>query len=395
MTLNPRSAFDPEFHRFLPLGHLERYPSSMDQAASWPRMLLFSGLFGAFCVASDMVQDRRWQGLLASTLGFAGASIILYGLGLRLLGVKMILWVSQIPGNTWPFSTFLYHGNAGAYINLVWPLMAAFTVLCFQRDANSIVRTLWVSAAAISAAGIFVNASKAATLIGCGLLLIMAGWAIVTLFRAQANFKFVAALAYLLIVTAALVVVAWSVGWDVSMERWSHLNSELTEKNLRLDVDRVCFSMIHDAGVWGFGPGTFPRVFPFYTSGFGTALAGQWQYAHEDYLQTAIEWGLAGSIVWALLFFGGLASVVFTQFAHVSRTEKALAVASTVALMGIALHALVDFPLQIASLLLYVFTFLGIAWGSRGWERMTHHHAGGTVAGSETSRRRIRARPAQ
>ncbi len=390
MTLNPRSTFDSDFHRFLPLAHSDAYPSTIDQAASWPRMLLFSGLFGVFCIVSDMARDRRWQMLLASTVAFTGASLILYGLGLRLLGFRMILWVSQIPGNTWPFATYLYHGNAGAYINLVWPVMVAFTVLCFQREANGLARALWVSAAAISAAGIFVNASKAATLIGCVLLLVMAGWSAVTLFRSQPRFKVVATIAYSIIVIAALVVVAWSVGWDVSLERWSHLNAELTEKNLRLDVDRVCLVMAHDSGLWGFGPGTFAKVFPFYTSEFGSALSGQWQYAHEDYLQTTIEWGVVGSVLWALLFFGGLLCVIFTHLARVSRTEKALAFASIIALMGVALHGLVDFPLQIASILLYVFTFLGIAWGSLGWERM----AGRKGHGRRSSSRRELSREA-
>ena len=119
-----------------------------------------------------------------------------------------------------------------------------------------------------------------------------------------------------------------------------------------------------------------------------------------------IEWGWIGSALWGSLFFGGI--VVAVRSVHRQRALRRRAAGKTeklktetlkskdtisasqrfsvseftkewswrrrvilpsaiIALVGVALHAAVDFPLQIESIQLYVATYLGLCWGAAQW----------------------------
>jgi hypothetical protein len=91
--------------------------------------------------------------------------------------------------------------------------------------------------------------------------------------------------------------------------------------------------------------------------------------------------GLDRRNLWALLFFGGITVGIRSYKEHARREwtprRRVLQPLVIIALMGVALHALVDFPVQIESIQLYVATYLGLCWGSMLWKdhglRTTEH----------------------
>ena len=112
-----------------------------------------------------------------------------------------------------------------------------------------------------------------------------------------------------------------------------------------------------------------------------------------DYLQTLVEWGWLGSACWGVLGFGGMAvawrNLQGQSLVRATKSKEASPVSSgdgrvegwvprqvgliPLVLLGLGssmLHAFVDFPLQIASIQLYVATYLGICWGTMGWARL-------------------------
>jgi len=111
-----------------------------------------------------------------------------------------------------------------------------------------------------------------------------------------------------------------------------------------------------------------PVEFPFYTNFLGDRIKGYWYFAHEDYLETWIEWGWLGCVVWGLLVFGGLARGLarFPERRNFFNSEdRLLSFAACLSLTGILIHALVDFPLQIWSLSFYVLTLVAILWNAQ------------------------------
>jgi len=165
--------------------------------------------------------------------------------------------------------------------------------------------------------------------------------------------------------------------------------SKRISDDARWQASHVAIGALPDVGFFGFGPGTFRVVFPSYNNVATKPAPGTWRFLHEDYLQTVLEWGWVGSSVWALLFVGGIAIGIRSYKKSAAQDwtprRRLLQPLVIVALAGVALHALVDFPLQIASIQLYVATYLGLCWGSSVWQ-------GGGARGRRSTRQETKAK---
>jgi O-antigen ligase len=222
-----------------------------------------------------------------------------------------------------------------------------------------------------------------------------------TIFRRLSKTEISFGLAGIAAVLLALYGVAQASHLEQSLLRWQKLGGELPI-DPRWIVTKRAFRALPETGVFGTGPGTFRALFPHYTLELPEPAQRVWRFLHEDYLQTLMEWGWAGGTFWAVIFFGGIATGIqnmrrqekFRRAAKIhtrdrpfefcserviyppepgtwewAPRQRLLLLLSVLALIGVAAHALIDFPLQIASIQLYAVTFLGICWGSEGWTK--------------------------
>ncbi len=344
-------------------------PGTVDGATSRLAMERLTCLLGSVCFVCDLSARRVWRRRIWRTVAATGASVVLFGLIQSAFARPIFFWKMEDVGEPY-FATYYYHGNAGSYINLVLPFVAGLAALTMRRPDAHAARALWFPGFFICVAGAFVNLSRSAMVITSGICVLLLIWQFTGKSRNELLPRRRVRIAYALVMAGAMVCLVAFAGWEKPAQKWQMMHSQLNSSNKRLVSMRVCMRMLPDAGWHGFGPGTFGLVFPHYTGQDAALIPGIWRYAHNDYVQTVLEWGWAGAMLWAVLFFGGFA-LVFLNWRRrwdLSTTDHVLLLVTGLALAGVAAHALVDFPLQIASLQLYVAVCLGFGWGSRNWE---------------------------
>jgi hypothetical protein len=374
MAFNATSMYDSEFSLFVSLRNFaSHFAGSVDFAISAAWMFRGVLLLGTMLFVSDLSQSRRWLLRLWYVIGLVGGSIAFLGLLQKATGAQMIFWQPPPPpefGVTTFFATYFYHGNAGAFLNLVWPLSAGLVIRGFTSRSHPGMRALWIVVFILTIAGVLANTSRMAQLVALVLLVVIGLYFGPVLLRELSGAQKSVAIAGALAMVLALIALAQATHLEQPLNRWQSVGKGVPD-DARWQASRMALRALPDAGLFGFGPGTFRVVFPVYNVGSGNPVPGTWRFLHEDYLQTVLEWGWLGSSLWALLFFGGIA-VAIRNYKTYARREwtprrRMLQPLAIVALLGVALHALVDFPFQIESIQLYVATYLGICWGSSLW----------------------------
>jgi hypothetical protein len=373
MTLNARAIYDAELELLVPLQNwLPFGPSTVDELVSFPWMIRATVLIGSLLFVVDLARRSEWLLRIWITIAIAGGSLSLLGLLQRATGAVLPFWEYQPWELSTFFATYYYHANAGAFLNLVFPLTAGLALRAFQKPHAFAQRALWSTAALLILASMLINTSRAGQVIGfLAVVAFAAGPARHTLMYIAAINRARAAAA-LVVVLFVLFSIAQASGVIKPLERWRSSIAQIP-KDERWQAYKIATHILPDSSWFGFGPGTFHLVFPYYERVEGVPEPGGWHYLHEDYLQTIVEWGWIGAALWAVPFGGAIVAgtVALGRLSKLNprpRSYKLLPLV-LIALGAVSVHSLVDFPLQVASLQLYTATYIGIAWGcfqSRG-----------------------------
>src|SRR5436189_5784237 len=295
MAVNAKSIYDSGFYTFVPLRNFAPHlTGSVDYAISAAWMIRGALLLVTILFVADLSQSNRWLLRLWYVIGLVGGSIACLGLLQKATGARMIFWQPPPPEAvrvTTFFATYYYHGNAGAFLNLVWPLTAGLVIRAFTHGSHPWMRAMWTSVFLLTIAAVLANTSRMAQLVAF-LLLIMISlqfgrWFLRKLSGGHKSY----ALAGTLAIALALIAVAQASHFEQALNRWQSA-SEHIPNDARWQASRVALRALPDVGLFGFGPGTFRVVFPIYNTGSVNQARGTWRFWLEDYLLNTLQSGL-------------------------------------------------------------------------------------------------------
>ena len=373
--LNPKYRYDPVLLSISPVkgevswpvflsvapvqGAVSWLPGTLDFATSLPVVVHAVCLSLALVGLTSLCAHSRFRRALLMTMGSAGFAMAIIGIIQKASGADTMLWSSKIYDSPTFFGAYRYHGNAASFLLLSWLASFGFMLEAMKYPSKGVFfRAWWINAALITYGALFVNTSKFGHLFAIvGLI----GALIV--FRRQlpeltAQKKRVVGMMAVLVLFSLLALAFF--GLEIVIEKWDEAINQGLSMQRRLLAYRVGLDMVGEAGPWGFGPGVNRLIMPYFAIHLGNEIAGIWTHIHQDYLQVLIEWGWVSGMVCFLLFGAGI--LKSGRKCRASNHQSSAFAASFLGLSIIALNALIDFPLQIASIQLYTAVLLAIAW---------------------------------
>jgi hypothetical protein len=355
--------WNPHFPSIAPDGGMLDTTLENIRRLSFDSMAMTSFLLGSFVVLCGLFGHANLRRFILLAAAISGVLISVIGIVLKLTGEPLMRYFWKPMDIDWnDFAFYRYHGNAGAFLNLTWPL-----ILVFTRRAYSTVtlakRIVWTLGSLACAGALFLNASKAALVIG----LLILPWPFLTgLKRLKRKSLLLLGAGSLLLIAGGLFASS-ELAHEAAFLRMANTSEVSTSFNGRVEAYQQYVNALPEVGFFGLGPGLFKMAFPYQTSPLGNTSVALRDFAHEDYLQTVLEWGWSGTLWWTLLVAGGLYRAIRTYARRElfpSKTDRHLVLAAILGVSGTLAQSLVDFPLQVASLRLFFLVLLALCWAS-------------------------------
>ena len=297
---------------------------------------------------------HRWKWLLGVLL-MAVALAGLYAMVQHVNGSRQVLWMPKPEQYELRASgTYLCPNH---FANMLAMLLPLAVVLLFLREAGFPLRLMALYYLAVAAPVLYWTQSRSGwlgALAGVGVTLTLLAWR-------KSRAWLLAALVALPLLAGAGGWVAWKTLPAVRQRVGAVLEDPEKAGGIRMQMWRDVPAMVRDRPVWGHGGGSFVWIYPPYQVHVKEHLL--WDYLHNDYLQLAVEYGLAGLALALGVLAWALAGMVRGVLRARSAEAAGLLAAAGGGLAGSLVHACFDFNFHIFPNPHALVWMGGVAWG--------------------------------
>jgi O-antigen ligase len=290
----------------------------------------------AFVVIQTLRRSSQLWWLAWLVCGY-GAVLAAFSLVQGLAPNGKLYWLLPLQQGGLIYGPYVNHNHYAGLMEMLIPFPLALATSRFTHGG----RKLTVAGiGALMAATIFLSGSRGG-MIAFGLQVIVLA---VMLRQNQGNWKQPLMLGVFLALMIGLLV--W-IGGNELTRRLSSIHSETQQElsgGTRITIDRDGLRMWKEKPLLGWGLGTFPDVYPQFRSFYTSFFVNQ---AHNDYVQLLVETGLVGFgiTLWFLVMTFRRARAKLTNWSETS--SGVLTLAALLGCLGILVHSLLDFNLQI------------------------------------------------
>ena len=308
-----------------------------------------------------------WMALyltLVLTSGRQDTSRFLFFILILAGGVEALLGLAQFLGTDEMVKGFFFNRNHfSGFLNMIIPLAIGALFANYssrhQRKKSEAWARAWIIllSMALMGLGILVSLSRMgaisliSTLVFLAILLTISS----SYATRKSRRKGLSSSAIWVLLLMVLGLGAW-VGMDELIIRFSQIEGVEIR---RVVVYRDTLNLIADHPLRGVGVGMYKWKFRPYS----TVRGGEWwDHAHNDYLETAAEWGIPlAMIFWGFVFWRMWRSARIVFNAR-DPWEAGIALGCVGAIFSIVSHSLVDFNLYVPANLAVFCIILGLSW---------------------------------
>tara|TARA_R110001632_G_scaffold207285_5_gene331389 strand:- start:48103 stop:49536 length:1434 start_codon:yes stop_codon:yes gene_type:complete len=337
---------------------------SLDVGQSQINLLKAMSYFCLLIVVLVLVNNEKRLRLLLLTLLTSGAVQALYGTVEILSGTDNSL-LFALPVSEVATGSFVYKNHYANFLMLCLSAGIGLMVTTLQSNQGgtrrdlmrSILSTLLGSKAlirislAIMVIALVMSRSRMGNTAFFASMTIIGILALVIIKNRSRSLSI---LIVSMIVIDVFIVSAWF-GLDKVQER---LQATSLAQEGRDEVVIDSLPMLQDFPLFGSGGGSFYSSFPSYKV---ANIQSFYDHAHNDYLQMSIEYGIPATLLLAILVIWCFSKSVRAMRKRRPSIFKGTAFACCMAMLGMAIHMTVDFPLQAPANACYFVVFLALS----------------------------------